>query len=172
MPGTITSLTDMAQLLKQIAADALTYTTEGTPSQVFQSPASPADDCCPSLIVWVDNLSEANTSPGGIDAGRRTAYGRVNLATVVIRVMRCAPAVSNTGAVLPAANEAVAAQVNEDAWILWNALYWAVQNGDFLDTCSNVYWESSRYEPEMGGCVGWEFYVSAEIEGIPNPGTT
>ena len=174
-PSTITALTDMARLLLTESEAALALTTAGTPSLSYISPAAPAFDCCPALIVNVQGLGEEFTSPlypvGS--TGMRDKFGRVILAQLVISALRCAPKVQGDGSVLTADIEAVAVQVQQDGWALWCGITCAIKNGIFEDLCSIVHLDRSQVIPESGGCVGWQFIIRAEIGGIPcaEPGT-
>lgn len=174
-PTTITGLTDLADLLLTTAEAALAATTAGTPTLSYVSPAAPAFDCCPALIVHVAALGEEATSPlSPVGAtGLRDQYGRIILAQLVISALRCAPKVQQDGSVLTTDIEAVAVEVQEDAWALWNGVTCAIKNGTFEDLCSIVHIDRSASISEQGGCVGWQFAIRAEIGGIVcvEPGT-
>jgi hypothetical protein len=165
----ITTLTDLAALLLTTSEAALAATTAGTPATTYVSPAAPAFDCCPALIVNVMALSEEVTSPTSPAAstGMRDKYGRIILATLVVTALRCAPRIESDGSVLTANIEAVAVEVQEDGWALWNGITCAIKNGTFEDLCSIVHINSSMVIAEQGGCVGWQFVLRAEIGGIP-----
>lgn len=125
------------------------------------------------LAVHVQALSEESTSPlaPAPASGTRASYGRLNLATLIVTIVRCAAEVHEDGSVDSAAIEVVAAQVQEDGWAMWNTLYHAIQNEVFGDLCSDIHFDGGRPIEEQGGCVGWQFQIRAEIGGIPNPGT-
>jgi hypothetical protein len=165
----ITTLTDLANLLLTTAEASLAATTAGTPTLSYISPAAPAFDCCPALIVNVQAMGEEATSPLSPAAatGMRDRYGRVILAQLVISALRCAPKVQADGSVLTTDIEASAVEVQEDAWALWNGITCAIKNGTFEDLCSIVHIDRSASISESGGCVGWQFVVRAEIGGIP-----
>ena len=169
MASDVTSLSDLAQALLTVAEDAIATTTAGGIERSYISPAAPAFDCCPFLSVYVSALSEESTSPLSPAAApaRRASYGRVNLATLVITAVRCAPTLPSDGLPTIADIEAVAVQVQEDGWALWNGVYCAIQNEQFEDLCSFIHFDSGRAIPEQGGCVGWEMILRAQIEGIP-----
>lgn len=171
MPNDITSLTDLTDLLLTTAEAALATTTAGTPATSYVSPAAPAFDCCPALIVYAAALSEETTSPAfpAAATGMRDKYGRVILATLVVSALRCAPKVQPDGSVLTTDIEAVAVEVQEDGWALWNGITCAIKNGTFADLCSIVHIGNSQVIAEQGGCVGWQFVIRAEIGGIPCP---
>jgi hypothetical protein len=171
----ITTLTDLTDLFLTTSEAALAATTAGVPATSYVSPAAPAFDCCPALIVYVAALSEEVTSPSAPAGatGMRDKYGRIILATLVANALRCAPKVQPDGTVLTADIEAVAVEVQEDGWALWNGITCAIKNGTFEDLCSIVHINSSQVIAEQGGCVGWQFVIRAEIGGIPcaEPGT-
>lgn len=172
MASDVGSLYDLAQATLTVARTCLATTTAGTPAVYYVSPGSqPAFDCCPALIVTAAGLSEESTSPLDITAqGHRAAYGRLNLATLVVWALRCAPTVDTHGSVLSTDIEAVAEAVMEDAWALWCGFYHAVQNGTFEDKCADVHFDRGLPIQEQGGCVGWFFTLRAQLDGIPNPG--
>lgn len=165
----ITTLTDLTDLLLTTAESALAATTAGTPVLSYVSPSAPAFDCCPALIVYASGLEEEVTSPTAPFAatGMRDKYGRVILAGLVVTVLRCAPTLQADGSVLTTDIEAVAVTVQEDGWALWNGITCAKKNGTFEDLCSIVHLDRSFAIPEQGGCVGWQFFLRAEIGGIP-----
>lgn len=167
--STITSLTDLADLTLTVSTTALATTTAGAPAIRYVSPAAPAFDCCPALIVNVAALGEEVTSPTNPlpATGMRDKYGRIILATLVISALRCAPKVQADGSVLTADISAVAVEVQEDAWALWNGITCAIKNAVFKDLCSVVHLTSSMSIAEQGGCVGWQFVLRTEIGGIP-----
>lgn len=169
MASDITTLTDLTDLLLTISAASLAATTAGTPALAYVSPSAPAFDCCPALIVYAAALSEEATSPSAPLAatGMRDKYGRIILATLVVTALRCAPKVQQDGSVLTTDIEAIAVEVQEDGWALWNGITCAIKNGVFEDTCSVVHLGNSQVIAEQGGCVGWQFVIRAEIGGIP-----
>lgn len=169
MASTITSLTDLAELLLTTSEVSLAATTAGTPALSYISPSSPAFDCCPALIVHVQGLSEEVTSPTSPVAatGMRDRYARIILAQLVISALRCAPRVQVDGSVLTTDIEAAAVEVQEDAWALWNGITCAIKNGTFQDLCSIVHLDRAMPISEQGGCVGWQFILRTAIGGIP-----
>jgi hypothetical protein len=172
MASTVSSLTDLAQDVLAVAETCLATTTAGVPALTYISPASPAFDCCPALIVSVAALTEESTAPQttAMDSGRRGSYGRLNLATLVVTALRCAPEMQQDGSVVVAEIETVTSQVLEDAWALWCGFYHAILNGDFEGTCNDVHFDRGVAVLEQGGCCGWSFQFRAQLDGIPNPG--
>ena len=170
----VNSLFDLADSLLTVASAALATTDAGAPALSYLTPASPAFDCCPALIVNASSLGEDTTGPTAPlpATGRRDSYGRIILAGLTIWALRCAPKVQKDGSVLTADQDAVALEVMQDGWALWNGVTCAIKNGVFEDLCSYVHIGNSLPIAEQGGCVGWQFSVRAEIGGIPCvPGT-
>lgn len=171
MASDVNSLQELAEDVLLVARNCLATTDAGEPATFYVGPVLPAYDCCPALIVSVALLTEEATSPLAItDTGRRASFGRVNLVTFLITALRCAAKVQNDGSVLTADMEAASTEVNQDAWALWEGFYHAVGNGTFVGRCSDVHFDRGQAIREQGGCVGWEFALRAQLDGIPNPG--
>ncbi len=170
-PSDIDSLTDLAEQLLATAANALLATDAGPPVDQYMSPAAPAFDCCPALIVHVASLQEEITSPTGPPpvTGMRNRYGSIILAQMIVNVLRCAVSPLPNGSVPLAAVTADARMVQQDGWALWNGINCAIKNGIFEDLCSIVHIDRAGVVPEQGGCVGWQMWIRAEIGGIPCP---
>jgi hypothetical protein len=172
--STVTSLDDLALALLEVAEDALADTEGGTPDVIFNSVGPPPFDCCPMLAVHVPSLGVEPMNPSGppMATGRQASYGRLNLASLIITATRCAPTIK--GGETPSVSEmnAAANLVRQDMWVLWNAIYHAIKNGDFKDTCSDVHIDRAQAIPEQGGCAGVQVIVRAELHGIPNPGSS
>jgi hypothetical protein len=168
VPSTVASLNEMAGALLLVAEDALADTIGGTPTRSYVAPAEPAFDCCPFLTVHVPGLTEDTTGagPGGVAVGHRSMRGSVILATYVTLAIRCAPEADN-GLPSIAAIEAVAREVQEDGWSLWNRLRQAIREGEIFGLCQEVYFDGGVSVVEQGGCVGWRFTIRAAIPGIP-----
>lgn len=166
--STLTSLYDLATQVRTLAEGMLAATEGGTPAISYTSPSRPAHDCCDALIVWVPNLQEEGTSPLSplLATGHRTQFGRVNLVTLYIEVLRCSPTVGRDGLPLPGENEAVSNIVLQDAWALWTGFYQAIEAGEFKSQCQVVHWDIGRFIPDSGGCVGWQFQMRPELNGI------
>lgn len=171
IPSTVTSLTELAGEVLDVATACLDETTAGAPDLRYISPALPAYDCCPALIVAVAAITEEVTSPlGPMDTGQRSRFGRVNLVAFTVAALRCAPSMDPNGNVVVSEITAAATEVQEDAWALWNGFYHAIQNGEFEGKCSDVHFDRGIAITEQGGCVGWSFQFRALLDGIPNPG--
>ena len=168
VPSTVATLSDYSDAVLEVAIDALNTTTAGAPDRAYVSPAPPAFDCCPALMVHVASLTEEATSPGTPGgSARRGDFGSIILAGYQIWAIRCAPVMD--GDLLPAPSEiaASALEVQEDGWALWNGLRHAVKNGDIFERCTGVHFDGGVPIPEQGGCVGWTFRIRAMIPGIP-----
>jgi hypothetical protein len=172
MSTTVNGLYELAGLFLDVCEDALSTTVGGTPTRSYVAPARPAFDCCPFLSVHVANITEETTSPVAPPAatGRRTEFGRLNLVGLVATIVRCAPEVDEQGLGIVSSIESVAQTVQQDAWALWCGLAHAIQCEEFSDLCSVVHVDRGVSIPEQGGCVGWEFQIRVQLEGIENPG--
>lgn len=172
MASGVDALTLLARKFLDVSEYATSLTAAGTPALSFIAPSRPTWDCCPMLAVHVQALAEETTSPltPAAASGHRSAYGRINLARLVVTIVRCAAPLHEDGTVVTTEIEAVAAQVQEDGWSVWNALNWAIKNEEFGDLCSDIHVDLGAPVEEQGGCVGWTFTIRAEIGGMPNPG--
>lgn len=170
--STISTLTEYAHDVKDVCLLSLAGTIGGIPETAEVTASAPSYDCCPSLYVHISALREAPTSPLGPPeaTAMRTKFGNVILVTYVITVIRCAANPSGVNN-LPtsAAIEAVAAEVLEDGWALWNGLRHALEDGTIFDGCLGVHFDGGAPVQEQGGCVGWIFTIRASIPGIPHP---
>lgn len=142
----------------------------GAPDRTFISPALPVFDCCEMLTVHVDGISEAGTSPQGLAVSRRATYGRINLAGLVVSIVRCIPTAGDGGQ-LPSIDsmQAAAEQTNADAWALWNHLFNMVRAGDLFALCSEVNWDGMRPINPSGGCGGWTASFRVQLDGYEEP---
>ena len=172
MASDVTTTTEIALDILEIARQATELTTDGPPDLVYHAAAEPAIDCCPVLTVHSTEISEESTSPLSPTpaTGRRAAYGRINLVAYTITVMRCTAELSKQGTTTVEDEEAVAAQVEQDGWAIWAALYWALQNETLVGGCQIAHIGGARKQNPEGGCVGWEITLELEVDGIPNPG--
>lgn len=142
---------------------------EGAPERAFVSPGIPSFDCCPQLTVHAQDISDMDTSPGGLGAGRRNVTGKRIQVRLVTTIIRCVPD-SRGGQVLTsmplaADLEAAAEQVNADAWALYNHIYAMWRSGDFLTVCKALFFEGARAVGEQGKCAGWTLTLRAELDG-------
>lgn len=137
----------------------------GAPERRFISPGQPALDCCDQLTVHVAGAVDAPTSPGGLTAGRKAAYGKVNLVLMVATLTRCVPVIEQKKWPTPAAMEAAAAQINADGWALWNHTFNMVASGQLFGICQEVYWDTLNSITPSGGCGGWTLGVRVRLDG-------
>lgn len=142
----------------------------GAPERYFVSPGQPVFDCCDQLTVHVQTISEADTTPGGLNAGQRARFGRINWVTMIITSTRCISAISESGAgtvIVPSADdlEADAEQLDADAWALWNHLFNMKAAGQFSTLCSEVFFDGISSIVPSGGCAGWQVTVRASLDG-------
>ena len=150
-----------------LCADLLATTAGGTPDLAYVYPVRPPIDCCPALIVFMERLTEEQTSPLTPPAatGHRAAFGRLNLVTLTVWALRCSPRVNDDGSVNLLNVLTSAQEVQQDGWALWNGIYRAIRNGDFKDLCADVHFGDARPIAEQGGCCGWSFSIRAELDG-------
>ncbi len=138
----------------------------GAPDRRFVSPGIPVWDCCEQLAVHVPLMNEADTTPGGLDAGRRTNRGYINSITFMATVTRCIPTMNNDGdPPSPAALDASAEQINADGWALWNHLHNLKASAQLLTLCDEMFFDGILAAAPAGGCGGWTVTVRAAIGG-------
>lgn len=135
----------------------------GAPERQFISPGLPVHDCCDQLAVYVSpQIAEADTTPGGLAAGKRHVLGRINHVQASIAITRCIP----TDLTPPTDDlTAAAEQLNADAWVLWNHLYNLIRSGELLTLCQEVFFEGMTPIPPSGGCAGWLALLRIELGG-------
>lgn len=137
----------------------------GAPERSFISPGAPALDCCDQLTVHANFVQDAPISPGGLTAGRRATYGKVNLVSLVAVIARCVPIITEKDWPTPAEMDAAAEQLNADAWALWNHTYNLVAAEQLFTRCGEVYWDGINSFAPSGGCGGWNFTVRVRLDG-------
>jgi hypothetical protein len=142
---------------------------EGAPERAFVSPGVPSFDCCPQLTVHAQDILDADTTPGGLGAGRRNVQGKKIYVRLVTTIIRCV-ADSRTGQILTTMPlttdlEAAAEQTNADAWALYNHIFALWRSGGFLTVCSNLIFEGARSVGEQGKCAGWTMTLRAMLDG-------
>jgi hypothetical protein len=170
--STIDTLSAYADDLLVVAENVLVDTDEGTPSLSYVTAAAPAFDCCPALMLHISRLAEAPTSPSAPAeaTAKRVTMGSIILVSYEIIIIRCAANPDATGTPNVAEQTAVAHQVQQDGWALWNGLRHAVKNNEIFETCLGVHFDGGLPVREQGACVGWTFTIRASVPGIPNPG--
>jgi hypothetical protein len=165
--STVSSISTLASTVLRVAEESLADTAGGTPLRSFISPTPPVWDCAPQLTVQVVRISEETTSPFAPPAatGQRAAFGRLNLVTFNITVIRdCSPWNGNNA---PDATliETTAREVEEDMWALWNGIYTSVKDGDLADLCEDVHYDFARSLPQQADYVGSEMVFRIELGG-------
>lgn len=173
-------LHDLAQGFLDLCEQALdtipVLTTEtpalvGAPDRKYVSPGPPVWDCPEMLVVHVAPLNEADTTPGGLDAGRRAArYARINHVSLIGTALRCVPTVdqSASGAITlpdPFDLNLAAKQINADGWALWNHLFNAVHAEELLTLCDEVVFVAITPVIPSGGSAGWAVTARASLGG-------
>jgi hypothetical protein len=138
---------------------------EGSPERAFVSPGVPAFDCCPQLTVHGVGVLDAATSPAGLQSGKRCA-GRKPLVAMAVTITRCIPVMNSDGVwPLPADMEEAAAQLNADAWALWNHLFNLWCADQLFTFCNGVFWDGLRSIAPQGGCGGWVLNLRVALDG-------
>jgi hypothetical protein len=170
-----TDLQTLAEALLDAAIEALDTIPnfapglEGAPERTFISPGRPALEGCDQLCVNADLILDAQTTPGGLGAGRRPWQGKINHVTLTITIDRCV--VDNrTGVDITEPYRAedlteTAQQTNADAWAIWNHLFNMASAGLLLTMCSELFFDGARALPEEGGRAGWTITLRARLDG-------
>jgi len=137
----------------------------GAPDRSFVSPGLPALDCCDQLTVHVPAVLDTPLFPGGLAEGKKCA-ARKTLIGLQVTITRCIP-VMGEGEEWPTAAdmEASAAQLNADAWALWNHLYNLVCADQLFTLCGEVFWDGLRSIAPSGGCGGWVLNLRVTLDG-------
>ncbi len=170
--GAASDLQDLAQDV--LDAAALILATTGNPEieRAFVSHGPPALDCCNQLAVNVGQIGEAATQATSVlQPGLRHAFARVNLTTLLITVTRCHPTLDDFDNPPSAeALTAAAAELNADAWALWNGLYRMQET--LFEACDLVFFDGSVPLVPQGACAGWMMQIRFELGGYnPFPGS-
>ena len=149
---------------------------KGAPDRHFTHYGIPVWDCCEQLAVHAVLLSEAETTPGGLDAGQRAnRYARLNHVRLTASLTRCVTSVGEMPAMgdyhppTPEALTVDAKQHHADAWALWNLLFNLKASGDFLTLCDAFFFEGILPFAPAGGCAGWTVVVRAVLGGYQEP---
>lgn len=142
---------------------------KGAPDRAFVSAGTPVWDCCEQLAVHYPFLGEADTSPGGLNAGTRFKHGRINHVLLIATITRCVPTgVEHNGDYrppTPAALTAAGKQHNADGWALWNHLFNLQSSGLLLTLCDEVFFDGITAAAPAGGCAGWTVAVRTSLDG-------
>lgn len=140
---------------------------EGAPARRFVSPQQPQLECCDDgqLSVNAAAVNDMNTTPGGLAAGNRNRYGKVNVVLLLVTIARCVHVTDERGNP-PTVEElnADAAQTNADVWALWNHLYDMWRAEELFSLCGNVVFEGFRPLPPSN-CAGWVGSFKIRLDG-------
>lgn len=167
---------DVATLLLESSAEALDTvhafdaTLEGAQGRQFTSPGQPVMDCCGQLAVYIPVIAPGDTSPGGLDAGKRFLHGQINIVNYQIVSSRCIPNGFDpqTGIYNPpiaASLSAAARQLDCDGWALFNHLFHLQASGLLRNLCDEVFFDGLNALPPSGGCAGWIAQVRVQVDG-------
>ncbi len=155
-------------------------TLEGAPERAFVSSGQPVLDCCGGplsgqLTVHAAAVNDAQTTPGGLGAGKRPVQGKINHVLFLITIARCIPIATEDGNPPPVVElEAAAAQTNADVWALSNYLFdtageWSVVVTDSSPImCGEVFFDGWRPLPPSN-CGGWVGAVRVRLDGYQVP---
>jgi hypothetical protein len=154
------------QELLDACVAALDTTDAGAPDYRCLSPGLPAIDCPEGLWVHIAGLAEENTQPGTPSpvTGRRTRFGQLILATLIVTATRCMPGDQT----IPSAADlgAVYTKTSQDMWAIWNHLYRLIRDGQIFDgNCSVNHFDVGAPLGISGGSAGWTFQVRPQIDG-------
>ena len=136
----------------------------GAPERSFVSPGQSADDCCPQLTVWAQQVGESPNSPGSF-RGRSASDGQINVIQLIARIIRCVDTGTDGRIPDPADLQTSAEQINADGRALWNHLYNMVRADQLFMLCGEVFWDGMRSIVPSGGCGGWTLALRVEIDG-------
>ena len=138
---------------------------EGAPGRTYISDGQPAL-ACGQLTVNAYTIREAATEPLGLGAGTRHKQDfRKNLVGVQVWVSRCR---DTNAPPSPSGVEAVSAQVNADAWALWNYLWNINRQGStdpLVTICDEFYMDSLTPLQPSGTQAGWVLQLRVELAG-------
>lgn len=172
-------LLDCEEALDTIPDAGLAYTPpvdlEGAPDRSFVSPGVPVNDfvgpdCCTQLTVRVEPIGEQDTTPAGLEAGKRAGrYGWVNTVTLVATISRCIATGENgvSGFTPPTPDQLNfnSMQHTADAWALWNHLHNLVRAEHLVSLCEQVFFDGLIPAVPAGGCAGWSAVIRVALEG-------
>lgn len=170
-------LDDAAHELLDACLLLLVDTDGGVPGRSYVSPGLPADEC-DQIVVWSDAIGDENTSPlsPAPQSGHRQTTGRVVLATLKIRIIRCVQTTDPQSQGRKPADvvglESAASLGNQDAWVLWCGLMAMVRRELLFTKCREIHWDSCQAIPTEGNVAGWELTVRVALPGfVPVLGT-
>jgi hypothetical protein len=137
----------------------------GAPARAYVSPGLPALDCCDQLTVHAQQISDKPISPGGLQAGKKCA-ARLAEVALVVTITRCIPIMGDSEDwPLPVVMDDAAAQLDADAWALWEYLYFLVCSEALFSLCKEVFWDGLTALVPQGGCGGWVMNLRVTLDG-------
>lgn len=149
---------------------ALGDTNDGPPACRYISEGPPVWDAVPSLVVWAGAPALADTfplQPSLAPGHRATVQGQVNLVTITTTILRCATTLDNAGKTPPpAAHAAVAQQISQDIWAIWNHLNKAKRAGLlFAPRERELFFDPAQPMNQEGGACGWQIPIRVQLDG-------
>lgn len=135
----------------------------GAPARSFISPGQPQYDCdCEGDGQLTVHSPAINSDP--IEAIKN--HERLNIVTLQATILRCGDLWPEGGGPPdPEDATATAAQVNADAWALWNHIFNLISAEALFTVCSKIFWDGLRSITPQGGCVGWVLTLRVERDG-------
>jgi hypothetical protein len=146
-------------------------TLAGAPERQLICHGPPAHDCCEQLSVFVPLMAEGDTTPGGLDAGKRASRNaRINHVTLTLEITRCVPigTESTTGTYTPPTAQSITdstEQIHADGWALWNHLFNLKSSEQLLSLCDGMFFDGIIAVAPLGGCAGWIVPLRAQLGG-------
>ena len=161
-------LYDAANELLVACQTVLATTAAGSPDRAYVSPGVPAFEC-DQLTVHAPLLGEEFTSPlnPAAASGHRDRYQRVNLATLVVTLVRCAPTSQDGGKAAETPDlDALAVTLLTDGWALWNGIMQLIREGVLFSACREKHFDSAAALPLQGNVGGWTLTFRIHIPGF------
>ena len=137
----------------------------GAPGRSFISPGQPQYDCdCDSDGQLTVHSLAVNSDP--FEPIKN--HERLNIVTLQATILRCVDVWPEGGGPPDEdAAEASAAQVNADAWALWNHIFNLISAEQLFTLCDKIIWDGLRAITPQGGCVGWVLTMRVQLDGYP-----
>lgn len=164
----LTALYDAAQALLSASESALATEGRPLPGRRYVALGNPAWDCCDQLVSRVVRVYQSDVSGGPTPHHRLGVGVSLILVDFEVSVVRCVPTIGSDGNPPPAAMlDASASAAYADAWALTNGLRERVREGTLLPAppCREVEVLPAQPYDNQGGCGGWTFTVTAQLDG-------
>lgn len=165
-------LNDTLQAILDEVCDCLDNTTLGRPNDCYISHASPPDDCCDFLAIWIERLLPTYSFPAVSD--RVEKCGDIHrMAEVRLKLVRsCWPVVKdNANAPFPTGEEmqAAAEALLIDANVMWCCVEQTFAGPEGVACgewdCLDVKMNELLFDRPRGGCAGISMSFLLELNG-------